>query len=218
MTTGRTRFAIARRIGGGLFAAAMIVTACSKELPTAAEVEKMDVAAFEKRAAVVKIGDGPTEYYVDGVRVTPEMARNVQPESIASVSVLRPTMRDDATDAQRAAAPARVEISMIGKERRPLLEGQLRTTSGETFEVRAASGVALMVDSVQAAREAALPRKTHEGPTPIFLINGKVVEASRVHALPATAIKSVEVMKGVAAIRKYGAAGANGAIVVITKQ
>ena len=236
MTSATSRFPLARGTALVALTAVALLAACEARVPTATEVEKMDVAAFEQRAAGVKLADGPTEYYVDGVKVTPEMARNLLPEKIASVRMMKPTLRDDATEAERAAAPARVEISIMGKERRALRRGEVRGRSGETFEVRAASGVALMFDSAQAAREAALPRKTpsagsisvsatdegvrtrHDGPTPIFVINGKIVEAARVHALPASAIKSVEVMKGATALRKYGAAGANGAIVVTTKQ
>lgn len=237
MTAATSRFPFVRGTALVALTAVALLAACEARVPTAAEVEKMDVATFEKRASGVKIDAGPTEYYVDGVRVTPEMARNLSPESIEYVAMLKPTLRDDATEADRAAAPARVEIRMMAPgQRRKLLEGELRTATGARFDVRAKSGAVIREDSghaigvamkkfgtrldgnisVSASEEGV--RTMHDGPTPIFVINEKVVEPARVHGLPASAVKSVEVLKGAAAIRKYGAAGANGAIVVTTKQ
>ena len=106
MTTRTTRFPLLR--GGALaaVAASAILAACESRLPTAAEVEKMDVAAVEQRV----LFESGTEYYVDGVRTTPEQARNLAPDAIRSVRALKASVK---AGVDPSSVPSRIEISTM---------------------------------------------------------------------------------------------------------
>jgi len=204
MTTGRTRFALARRIGGGLFAAAMIVTACSKELPTAAEVEKMDVALAEKRAAALTLLDtGATRYLVDGRLVSKEVATSIGAEDIASVEVAK----------RSGKAPNEVRISR--RNSRTTEAGLPDKTPVST------SGVRMMkVDSAGrtgfvASGDGATVR-TFDG---LLIIDDKIVSSTAIDRIDPAQIESIEVIKGSAATSKYSdPKAAKGVIKVITKK
>jgi len=54
--------------------------------------------------------------------------------------------------------------------------------------------------------------------TPLIFVDGKEFSADSVRRFPSENIESVEVFKGNAAIKKYGARAQNGVIVVVTKK
>jgi bla regulator protein blaR1 len=78
-----------RMAGLGLLGAVALFTACEARMPTAAEVDGMDVAAVEQRVALFTEGsdDPNTVYYVDGKQVTAEEARALTASSVAEVEV-----------------------------------------------------------------------------------------------------------------------------------
>ncbi|MHB1297582.1 MAG: M56 family metallopeptidase [Gemmatimonadaceae bacterium] len=73
----------------GLTVLATLV-ACQADLPTAAEVQQMDLAAVEKSApALLRLGTEGSTYLVDGVVVARSVAAALEPSRILSVEVQR---------------------------------------------------------------------------------------------------------------------------------
>lgn len=80
------------RLRGGVvtvFGAAALVAACEAKMPTAAEVERMDLGAAESRLATMTAlaPDSTAVYLVDLKEVTRAEALALKPEAIASVEV-----------------------------------------------------------------------------------------------------------------------------------
>lgn len=225
MTTRSTRFPLARGGALGALALAAILVACESKLPTAAEVEKMDVADVEQRVVFDNVSG--TQYYVDGVETTPEMARNLSPEEIESVRVMKATMK---SEADASTAPSRIDIVT----KKAAQAGMLPSKVAASDEARAswtAHGDRMMtiLDSTQGfvakgplilTRDstAATGMRTVATDAPLFLIDGKIVEARSFHELSPKAIESVEVIKGEASTRLYGAEGKNGVVKITTKK
>ena len=86
MTSRPSRFAFARRIGSGLIASVALITACESQLPTSAQVERMDAASAER----AMIGTGSVRYVVDGKPVSEAVAKAISAEHITSVAVTKP--------------------------------------------------------------------------------------------------------------------------------
>lgn len=88
MTARPSPFLSARRIAGALVALTVFVTACESTLPTAAQVETMDVASAEKQAVKAGFIDSAAViYFVDEVRLDEQAAKAISAERIASVKV-----------------------------------------------------------------------------------------------------------------------------------
>lgn len=90
--TSRIRHARVRVGGFGALAALMLAVACNTGMPTADEIEAMDLAMAEDRAADflrATGGDGQVEYVVDGVIVDRDTAAAIEPDRIESISVVR---------------------------------------------------------------------------------------------------------------------------------
>jgi TonB-dependent SusC/RagA subfamily outer membrane receptor len=68
-----------------------VLTACESQLPTAAEVEQMDVAALEARTAAGLPGaaNGPTYFFVDGRQLTEAEAKALPAGKIAAIQVVK---------------------------------------------------------------------------------------------------------------------------------
>lgn len=175
----------------GLAAAAILVTAaaCEARLPSATEIDGLDVAAVEQnRMTRTALGSDTTKvYFVDGRQATSEEARAIAPEQIASIEVekngapgtssIRITTRAaaDASKSESASLPAKAQLRVATEE------GSTRSFTG------------------------------------LVLVDG--VKVDDMPALPAASIQSMEVIKGAAATQRYkDPAAANGVILVTTKK
>ena len=74
-------------------AALSLVAACEARVPTSAEIQSMDVASAERSAMKSGLIDGmhggPTEFYVNGAKVSAAEAHAIAPNDIATVDVQR---------------------------------------------------------------------------------------------------------------------------------
>ncbi len=91
MTRQPSRFLVVRRISGALVATLAILAACESNLPTSAEITRMDVASATRRAAAMGVDTAKVSYIVDGQRVTNEAADKLAAERIATIDVARGT-------------------------------------------------------------------------------------------------------------------------------
>ena len=91
MTTPAPRHRGARASALAAIATLALVTACESQLPTAAEVERMDVAALEARTAVGMPGapSGPTYFFVDGRQLTEAEAKALPAGKITAIEVVK---------------------------------------------------------------------------------------------------------------------------------
>jgi hypothetical protein len=88
MTPRLSRFAGARSLGLASLAGALALAACDQGLPSAPEIEQMDVAAAEagaQRVGIVSLSDDPNAVYtIDGRTVSAEEARALPAERIVA--------------------------------------------------------------------------------------------------------------------------------------
>jgi TonB-dependent SusC/RagA subfamily outer membrane receptor len=191
------RFATVRIASFAAVAALAVLAACEAKLPTAAEVQSMDVAAAQKAASPLILADAKGgapayEYFVDGKPITQTEALTIEPSKILSLQITKAKNAD-------GGAKATMEIATKGSS----------------------ANAAIRVEGHPLG--AGVMAKTRTGSTPggkdapLFVIDGKISASGIGHLTPED-IQSVEVLKGAAAAAAYDApAAANGVIVITTK-
>lgn len=126
MTSRPSQFLRSRRIASGLLAAVALLAACESQLPTAAELQNMDVKGVETRVAqVTKLDTTKALYIVDGKQVTRVEANALSAEKIATVYVrggktqeIRISTRGALPAAVLDGAPLRV-VDVSGSAKKP---------------------------------------------------------------------------------------------------
>lgn len=189
-------------------------------------------AASRERAVVgvlrrERAGDGDAATFTAGI--DPDVIASVEILKLAagrvtvdSANVVWVRLKPGAVlDKEPAGAVGRVRM----RQAAPATAAQLEETvvRGEARERRTS-------DAIVAVRAAGADRdsgRTHvrvalgtgEGPQPLFVIDGVLVPSddARLRELPPEEIASIEVVKGAAAERLYGAEGRNGAVHITTK-
>ncbi|MBU6366285.1 MAG: TonB-dependent receptor plug domain-containing protein [Gemmatimonadetes bacterium] len=246
MTTPAPRHRGARRLSLLATGALALVTACESQLPTAAEVERMDVAALEARtaAALPSGADGPVRFFLNGREITEAEAKALPAGKIATFVM---TKSDKARE---------VRISTEGDTMRVVrgvrMEARQLDSSilvGMPLDSARRGGMMVLGDSALVLLErgdaalAAVPgkpvtvefRRRVGGDTgtvevveqvgtivtgtaqPLLIVDGVRQPQEALKRLLPDAIKSIEVIKGATASKLYGPDGANGVIVVTTK-
>lgn len=187
MTRRVPSYAVAR--GGVLVACAslFVAAACETALPTAVELDAMDVAAVERHADVLGIAsdDAPT-FFVDGVRVDEATARALPADRIHRLEVVRAALaelragEDDApsrrptvhiTTAEQAEREARVSAAARRAERtaralaQPGSADRDAALSADTLELLVDDGERLLRLRAAAAGSGAATAR-YDQPTP----------------------------------------------------
>lgn len=210
MTRHLPRFAIVRAAALSVLGSAALLVACDTRLPTAAEVESMDVAAVENQAQRLRLvapDEGTVIYMVDGVQVTGEEARALAGDRIARMEVLRVSPEEGkqiriTTRAGEDAGEIYALTEQIVRDLPPPDgEGQVRVFRAQRKE---GGGVT----AITAGGE-------FEG---LLVIDGVVAQASALRNVPPDQIERVEVLKGDAAARQFDdPRAAQGVIRITTK-
>ncbi len=191
----------------GLFAALAglaVLVACEAKIPTAAEVEQMDVAKAEKSAASQWLLGEKVGYAVDGRKVTAEEAHAVATSRIGSVSVMK---------SRRPGGESLVSVMTLGPD--SLVRDRHVALAGDSIHSEASAG-----DSLQragAARQGYGMQRTRVFPG-LIMIDGVVSEQSAMDKLDPSRIESVSVVKGAAAAESSDPRAASGIIKVTTKK
>ena len=201
MKQARSRIGFARAGTLVAVAALAIVMACEARIPTAADVDQMDVAALEKVALNSRIAkrsvNDTVRFFVNDLQVTEEEAKNLSAKQIATVNI---------------AKSAKGHL----KEFRIMLDSSAGLLPSKVAAVRA-DGIPL-APSTAPKGVIMLDKTPRTGPAPLVYIDGKESSEAGMAALPTSAIMSVEVVKGETARRLYGNRGAEvGVISVMTK-
>lgn len=198
------RFALARGGALGALALAGLLAACEAKLPTAAEIEKLDVSGAEKALAKVRLltpsAEDETVYYVDEVQVTAREAHAVGSQRIGTVRILR-------GDGDGAG------LSEVRISTRPAPEGP-EVGEGEITLARkmAAAG------EERPAGEASPARVRIPEGDPLIFIDGVPADAAALRALNPAVMESMEILKGETATRLYGSRGVRGVVRITTRK
>lgn len=197
MKQARSRIGIARAGMLSGIAALAIVMACEARIPTAADVDNMDVAEVERAALRSKLierrpGDS-LQFYVNDLLVSEGEAKKIGAKWIASVKV------------NKTGGANGVYVTTIDSL-------NMKKSSGALLPTRR-TGV--MIDSVPAGISRL---KTPVGNAVVY-VDGVKSSSAVLAKMGASAIESIEVLKGAAAAAAYSDADAvNGVIVVKTKK
>ncbi|MFN8718074.1 MAG: M56 family metallopeptidase [Gemmatimonadaceae bacterium] len=198
MTSRPTGARLVRRTAALALGSSAILTACGAELPTAGELQGMDVAKAEARIGrVVAIDTARTEFVVDGRKVDAREARALAADSIAEIQVKR---AGDAAGQIRITT-RQVSVPADRGEVSPALTITVRTGAGWEKQE---SGVSLKPDSA--------------GPEPLFLVDGRRMSKSEIDKLSPSSIASVRVLKASTAVEKYGADASNGVVEIVRRK
>lgn len=92
MKQAKGRYTMARGVGLAALAGLLALAACEARVPTAAEVQQLDVGSFEKKAQELAIIDAKitkADYFVNGVPTSATDARAIEAKLIGSVEVVK---------------------------------------------------------------------------------------------------------------------------------
>lgn len=139
MTSRPSQFIRSRRLVSGLLATVALLAACESQLPTAAEMQNMDVKLVERRISqLTKLDTLSVVYVVDGKQVSRAEANALSAEKIATVNVrggkaqeIRISTKGALPSAVVNGAPARV-VEMAATPKKPF--AGLLIVDGKTVE------------------------------------------------------------------------------------
>lgn len=221
MTPRRPRFARATACALAACSIALFALACDAKLPTAEEVNSMDVSAAEgaaKRLALMGPSDSLVVYTIDGRKATAAEARALAPEDIATIEVMKKKILEGAAAREgsgevriitkRAAdslgivglrQPAEGSRKVVTMVRKDTVGSTLRAGDAESFSRRLVASKSGSFDG-------------------IVLLDGVRVDKKVLTELEPGQIVSIEVTKGAAARKLYAdSAAANGVISITTR-
>lgn len=188
--------------------AVLVAAGCDRSLPTAPEVEQMDVAAAEtqaQRLQLVSAKDGKITYFVNGIQVSAEEARTLTGDRIAQLELVRGSGEGSAHIRINTRPGAEGEVHKLAIERR--LDGSNPGGGAvRILEFKGKPGVGHV--SFDEARP-------FEG---LILIDGAPAQPGDFRGLGRDQIEKIEVIKGDAAARLHSdPKAANGVIRITTK-
>jgi hypothetical protein len=235
MTTRLPRFAALRASALGTLGFAALVAACETRMPTAPEVEAMDVAAAElqlRRLQLVatkaahEFENGKVTYFVNGKEASEEEARALGGDRIARMEMVRAQAGEGAEfrvttrlpgaqtggqhQADRVKGVGEMVLDSVAKEKR------------YHFRSSGAGGdrVTTLYPSLAAGDtgKARVRVRGSGGADPLIILDGVPVESSRLNGIDPDQIKEMEVIKGPAAAKLHSdPKAANGVIRITTK-
>jgi TonB-dependent SusC/RagA subfamily outer membrane receptor len=200
-----------------------VLAACEASMPTAEDVKKMDVALLERSAQAVGVGDlVKADYFVNGTPVTADAARAIAPEEIAAVRVMNTLIRNDGAPGN-GSGPTQVRIvtkDATDATDRADMEALRADVQAPAREQRAVVGTQENGASVGPAEgRQQMPAGSSPGTAdPLVFIDHAQTDFAAMKMLSPDRIESLSVLKNAIAVKEYGARGANGVIMITTKQ
>jgi hypothetical protein len=188
----------------GTAAALALLAACEAKMPTASEIDAMNVASVEQGARQTKMLDEKhlqsMTFFVDGKQVDAKTAHAIAPNQIATVNVFKGPVDGAAT----------IRITTNGAAR--LAESE--PDGGALRELKATLHGESRPEGPMKLRTPAPDGRMMSG---LLFVNGKRVDAAAFQRLDAASFKTVDIIKGAEAVKLYGdPAAANGVINVTT--
>lgn len=231
MTEARSKL---RRVKGTLAAlagAAALAAAC--DVAGAGRAAPTEVAARRPGASKMPTsGPQAPVILIDGKIASGDAVQQLAPERIASVSVHKgPAVDAGARGRLGAALPERLGTagdggfaSRAAREREEVLRRAVAngivtiTTRAAPIDGQSGAERRKVLSTAAGGRERGVVQRRRADATPVFMVDGRIVPADVATALDRERIASVDVIKGAAAARSYGAAGENGVVRITTKK
>lgn len=201
-----TRFFRLGLPGAAALGLATLVAGCERAMPTAPEVERMDVAAAEaqiQRLQLVSARDGKVTYFVNGKQVSAEEARALAGDRIAHLELVRGSGEGSAHIRINTRPGAEGNADRIAIVRKLGAEGA-EGGSVRILEMKGKPGDGSL---------SLADTRPFEG---LILIDGVPAQASDFRGLGRDRIEKIEVLKGDAAARQYSDARAAQGVIRIT--
>jgi beta-lactamase regulating signal transducer with metallopeptidase domain len=199
-TTGMKRSLLRAGVLGAAAALALLA-ACEAKMPTASEIDAMDVASVEKSAQQTKVLDDKhlesMSFYVNGEKVSAQTAHGIAANQIATVNVEK-----------RNGDSATIRIVTNGK-----------AAQADKGDPRALSGLHAAMHGEAPAEEHMKFSTRPDSPAMagLLFVNGKRVDAATFQRLDPRTIQTIDIVKGAEATKLYSdPAAANGVIKVTT--
>jgi len=194
MSVRLPRFAPARAGLLGVLGAAVLVGACQADLPTSAEVERMDASAVAAQATRFHmVGGENMKYEVDGKAVSAEEAQAIPANRIAQVQVRKTPDGSGTISITTGTNPTTLTVQ---GEAVPRAQNGAPTTRVVVRDVSGNAGA-----------------RSFDG---LIVIDGRIVEQSAMNALNPDLIASIDVIKGPAAAAQYSDPRARKGVLRIT--
>lgn len=230
MTTQQPSRMLPRRVGIVALGAIAVLTACESQIPTATEVASMNVSAVEQRVGqLVPASDVPTRYFIDGVASSREAATALTPDQIATIEVRRVVKGEPLTASSSSSeAPSTGAMEMYLTTKAASGTAGASTTSSQVPSVNFT-----MVPSTKPGSEAKPLVMVQGAPVgavvsggamdgvadeiAFIIIDGVRQDKAAMQRVTPADIVTIEIIKGPAAVAKYGDSAAKGVIVVTTK-
>lgn len=193
-----------------LAAAAVAVTACTTEVPTAMDIRDADVNTVAE-ALGLPAQSGAVEFVVDGEVWTEARGRALLPEQIASIEVVRmgdpPQRRAQIRIATNPSDATPGAAALVLPEGTPTAPAAMDRASAPPVTVT------LRGDHV-------VVPGTGANPAPLMVVDGEVLEAPTTlqTMVRPDQIAKIEILKGEAAIALFGERGIHGVIRVTTRR
>ncbi len=200
------RFASLRGASQAAIALVTLVAACEARLPTAPEVENMDVARAEaqaRKSLLLKADSGNVFYMVDGVVSSAKVARALTPEQIAMIEV------------QRGAEPEQSSVSITTRDFIKA-NGMPGDSARDHLRIRTPEPSAQKVQMRFNGTGSRPMIRTFDG---VIVLDGNIVSEDAMAKLDPATILSVEIIKGDAAAKLYPSSpeAAKGVIKITTR-
>jgi TonB-dependent SusC/RagA subfamily outer membrane receptor len=228
MTDRPATHTTARRLASLSLGTLAIVAACGAELPTSAELEGMDVAAATARITAVAPA-ASKQYFIDGRAASESEARAIAANRIASITVMKQDKGVQAIRLTTKTGASAVAADAAMQAGSPVVTMEINQIDSTATALRIADTAAkLSFTATRVAQAADTSRPLAVGDRMSFVPTGKssdvlifvdgVKATESAMKMPPDRIQSIEVIKGAAAEKLYGPAGAKGVIHITTKK
>jgi len=248
MTSRPASFVRARRVSLAALGSVALLAACESQLPTAAQMQAMDVKIAETqlvKGTGLVLDSASTVYYVNGVQVSRETATALSADKIATIDIKRGEISEVRIN-DRAASDSATAFTFRSKG--VDVTGTMQTVTGaldtaiaslntsvanmktvtgalDTAVASLNTSVANMIKGASAAplmrvqgAELPMPVTVKGTFTGLLIVDGVRKQSSELSSIAPDRIQSVEVIKGESAKTLYGADAADGVIRITLKK
>lgn len=156
----------------------------------------------------------PPAYYLDGVLISPKEVRQIDPDQIFAISVLK----DQSATAVYGEKGKNGVVLITSKEKAGKDKIAKTDASGKTGKEVVVAGYGKNESSQPATSSSVVHRLGDEANPPLYYLDGVEITQKQVNEVKPDQIESVDVLKEKSAIALYGERAKNGVILINTKE
>jgi TonB-dependent SusC/RagA subfamily outer membrane receptor len=191
----------------------LVLAACERAIPTSAELERMDGKQVTRQALAAGVSDS-SQFFLNGAPVSEAVIQELPADSIAQITINRAT--GTVFNEVRISTPRGVVVERVIGD----------TTSASMRATQLDSGLreirlTRLPDSTKRTNSATAGARLSTRQVPLsdpqYVVDGRTVLKQELSRLNPADIESVEVIKGAAAVSRYGPTASNGVVLIRTK-